>query len=310
MYPEPTGFTSWANTSYQYPTIATTGPDGFSTKDYNSWAYTPISEDDAALFFSTTENPSWSHYESSPWAPTVNPSSASPYSTMTQPPTAFSDSPWGMSDQTPLSAYSEPSTYSECPPLSRSVSADNHPCMMDYNTDYSPSMSVARMTSTAPASPGKYLGSDTASVSSQPKPRPKSKPTSKKSTAKSEKSSAKRKRNSKTPVAAAVSNTTTTEQDYEAQLLARFGPMMAPLSKKSHLTPSEQIRREAWRICKSEVMDMSQRSMKLLEHDHGALERETQKLQATITQLRDEIEQETRQLEVALTKVEKLSASN
>lgn len=54
---------------------------------------------------------------------------------------------------------------------------------------------------------------------------------------------------------------------------------------------------------------MSQRRMKLLEHEHGALERETQKLQANIGQLREAITHETRQLEVALEKAERLSSS-
>ncbi|KAK0657041.1 hypothetical protein B0T16DRAFT_400779 [Cercophora newfieldiana] len=83
--------------------------------------------------------------------------------------------------------------------------------------------------------------------------------------------------------------------------------MMPPLTNT--MSPSEQIRREAWRICKSEAMEMSQRRMKLLEHEHGALERETQKLQANIGQLRDAITEETKQLEVALAKAERLSAS-
>jgi hypothetical protein len=49
--------------------------------------------------------------------------------------------------------------------------------------------------------------------------------------------------------------------------------------------------------------------MQLLEHEHGALERETQKLQANIGQLRDAITQETQQLRVALAKAERLSSS-
>jgi len=266
------------------------------------------------MFCPSSEATTWSGYEpATTWAPSVNPSSASTYSTVTHPlsSTGFSssNSTWGPSDQASLSAYSEPTTYGERPSLSRSVSADNSTNYLGYGTDYSPS--TARISSTAPDSPAEYLASDTVSTGSQSKIRTNTKTASKKSVkSTSEKSSSSKRKASKSHAATSTAaNITTTERDYEAQLLARFGHMMSPLGKTPNLTPSEQIRREAWRICKSEAAEMSQRRMKLLEHEHGALERETQKLQANIGQLREAITQETRQLEVALQKAERLSSS-
>ncbi|KAK4454542.1 hypothetical protein QBC34DRAFT_391985 [Podospora aff. communis PSN243] len=313
MYSDSAALPSWTSTTYQYPSIMTSGPTG----EYdNSWAYTSTSEQDPSLFCSSSETTNWSAYDglSNAWTPSVNPSSASTYSTMTQPmsSTGFSssNSNWGLSDQASLSAYSEPASYDNRPPISRSVSADhsNAGNYSDYRTDYY-SPSTARVSSTAPASPGEYLGSDAASTASQSKSRASVQPTPKKSSkATSDKSSSKRKSASK-PNTAITPKLSSAERDYEAQLLARFGHMMTPLGKNSAISPSEQIRREAWRICKSEAQEMSQRRMKLLEHEHGALERETLKLQANIGQLREAITQETRQLELALEKAERLSAS-
>ncbi|KAK4044371.1 hypothetical protein C8A01DRAFT_31426 [Parachaetomium inaequale] len=50
---------------------------------------------------------------------------------------------------------------------------------------------------------------------------------------------------------------------------------------------AEQIRREAWERCKAEALEMSQRRMMLLDHEHGALERETQRLQVNLGRMRE-----------------------
>lgn len=52
---------------------------------------------------------------------------------------------------------------------------------------------------------------------------------------------------------------------------------------------SEQIRREAWERCKAEAWEMSQRRMMLLDHEQGALERETRKLQVNIGRMREAV---------------------
>ena len=65
---------------------------------------------------------------------------------------------------------------------------------------------------------------------------------------------------------------------------------------------SEQIRREVWGRCKAEALEMSQRRMMLQDHEHGALERETQRLQVNLGLMReaarrDQAEQQQQQQE-------------
>jgi len=55
---------------------------------------------------------------------------------------------------------------------------------------------------------------------------------------------------------------------------------------------SEQIRREAWERCKAEAFEMSQRRMMLMDHEHGALERETQRLQVNLSLMREAAKRE------------------
>ncbi|KAK0730975.1 hypothetical protein B0H67DRAFT_548815 [Lasiosphaeris hirsuta] len=100
------------------------------------------------------------------------------------------------------------------------------------------------------------------------------------------------------------------EEYYQNQLNARFGHTVGvlPLNLDPRVT-SEQIKREAWRICKAEALEMSQRRIKLLEHEHGALERETQQLQVNIGIMRDAVMREHMGLEDAVSRAEKLSSS-
>ena len=48
----------------------------------------------------------------------------------------------------------------------------------------------------------------------------------------------------------------------------------------------EQIRREAWDRCRAEAWEMAQRRRQLLDHEQGALERETERLQASLGRMR------------------------
>ena len=49
---------------------------------------------------------------------------------------------------------------------------------------------------------------------------------------------------------------------------------------------AERIRREAWDRCRAEASEMAQRRMLLLDHEQGALERETERLQASLGRMR------------------------
>lgn len=55
---------------------------------------------------------------------------------------------------------------------------------------------------------------------------------------------------------------------------------------------AEQIRREAWERCAAEAREMSQRRSMLLDHERGALERETQRLQVNLGLMREAVKRE------------------
>ncbi|KAK3902980.1 hypothetical protein C8A05DRAFT_33294 [Staphylotrichum tortipilum] len=52
---------------------------------------------------------------------------------------------------------------------------------------------------------------------------------------------------------------------------------------------SERIKREAWERCKAEAAEMLQRRMMLRDHEHGALEREAQRLQVNLGLMREKV---------------------
>ncbi|KAK3362347.1 hypothetical protein B0T25DRAFT_4338 [Lasiosphaeria hispida] len=282
-----------------------------STEFGAAWSY---SQDDPSMFSSATTGASWSHgYEPAPtsstWTPSVNPSSAGGY-TGGYPSTA----PWRSSDQPLLSPYSGGASSLHRPALMRSASAGN-----GLGGD-SPNFIPSRPSATAPVSPASYQGTgrDSPASAGQPKsrrdPRSTSK-ASKKSDSKSRGSSTSKqtgsKRKSSSPPAQMHGIPSGgNEEYYQNQLNARFGHTVGvlPLNLDPRVT-SEQIKREAWRICKAEALEMSQRRIKLLEHEHGALERETQQLQVNIGIMRDAVMREHIGLEDAVSRAEKLSSS-
>ncbi|KAK0663908.1 hypothetical protein QBC41DRAFT_329101 [Cercophora samala] len=71
---------------------------------------------------------------------------------------------------------------------------------------------------------------------------------------------------------------------------------------------SAKMQREAWERCKNEAMVMSQRRLLLLDHERGALERETQKLQDNLALMREAAAREHGQLKEAVRKAERLDA--
>ncbi|KAK1757884.1 hypothetical protein QBC47DRAFT_459325 [Echria macrotheca] len=93
----------------------------------------------------------------------------------------------------------------------------------------------------------------------------------------------------------------------EQTLIARYANRI-PSSAVARMTP-EHIRREAWRICEAEAREMSERRVMLLEHEGGALERETAKLQISVSAMREAVAREQRELERAVEMAERLSSS-
>jgi len=94
----------------------------------------------------------------------------------------------------------------------------------------------------------------------------------------------------------------------EEILVDRFGQHMTAPEGSGPLT-SEHIRREAWRICKAEAREMSERRMRLIEHEGGALEREAVRMQQNIAAMRDAISREQNELERAVAMAERMSCS-
>ncbi|KAK4456988.1 hypothetical protein QBC42DRAFT_301549 [Cladorrhinum samala] len=69
---------------------------------------------------------------------------------------------------------------------------------------------------------------------------------------------------------------------------------------------SEKMQREAWEKAKTEALAMSQRRLMLLDHERGALDRETQKLQVNIGLMREQVAKQHSELQEAISKAEKL----
>ncbi|KAK3393412.1 hypothetical protein B0H63DRAFT_458154 [Podospora didyma] len=132
----------------------------------------------------------------------------------------------------------------------------------------------------------------TSTATARSAPRSKASPAASTSTASAEcTSSTTRKRKSQSPPAAVP------EAVMSTILPANQDPRVA----------SEEIRKEAWRICKAEALEMSQRRMLLIEHEKGLLEQETQKLQVNIEKMREAVAREHLELKEAVKRAARLS---
>ncbi|KAK3329854.1 hypothetical protein B0H66DRAFT_39561 [Apodospora peruviana] len=204
---------------------------------------------------------------------------------------SYPKAPWDTSDQ-PL--YSP---FSEVPPLieqPRGLSVNN----VGLNPSYFPGESTYfKAEPGSPVSPSPISSSSpsatttttTATSSSKGKGKSKSKASSD-----SSKSSA--------PARSRTSSTTSSKRKLPSQ-------MNLPLPQEVHRIASEHISREAWRICKAEAVEMAQRRVKLLEHESGALERDTQQLQHNIELMRQVMARSQVGLEDAVRRAERLAAS-
>lgn len=83
-------------------------------------------------------------------------------------------------------------------------------------------------------------------------------------------------------------------------------PLSAIATAPDPRAASEQIGKEAWRVCKAQALEMAQRRVQLLEHESGALERETELLQHNMRLMRETIASEQANLEEALRRAERL----
>ena len=286
MYPDASAYGSWTTTtSYQYPSVMTSGP---SMDLNNNWSYTSPDDDDISMFCSSsTDATSWSS-QATNWTPSVNPSSTHSYPSMTLSSAGYSTSgPYQM----PTSAYSQS--------MATATNVAGFP------------PPITRMAYPSTSSPSDYEPSDGGSSSSKHKSSSKSGPKrsepKRRTTKKDVPSSSTRRKSGKS---SAITTPTHEQIVYDTQLLAQIGPIPSnPLTggcvPGSYFPTAEQIGREAWRVCKSEALEMSNRR-KLLEHQRTVLERETENLQFKVGLMREAISKEQRELEEAVTRAERL----
>jgi len=299
MYPDSSVYGSWTTTGYQYPSVMTSGP---SVDLNNTWSYTSPDDDDISMFCSSsTDATSWSS-QATNWTPSVNPSSTHSYPSMALSSTGYSTSgPYQM----PLSAYSQPMA-----PATTNVAGFPPPITrMAYPSTSSPSDYEP---SDGGSSSSKHHKSSSSNKSAAKRSEPKRKTTKKDVPSNSSSSGSSTRR--KSGKSSAIVTPTHEQIMYDAQLLAQIGPIPShPLAggagggvvQGSYFPTAEQIGREAWRVCKSEALEMSNRR-KLLEHQRTVLEQETENLQFKVGLMREAISKEQRELEEAVTRAERL----
>ena len=306
MYLESTQFVPWMGAGAGHHYAAMSPATG--TEHGAAWPYgVAVSQEGPSMFGATDVALEMPNHElmvpaTTVWSPSVSPypTAMADYST-----TAFpfpvqgqvaEPSMWESSDYaSSLSPYSDTAGVASHPPLTRSVSDDG---LGTYSAAVS-----------APDSPE----SDATTSSAFPAP---SQPTSRrnKNNPRSAARAARRTADStprpKSPAARPRPSRTSsnvTEFHYQNQLRSRLGHRIGPVPPyQDPRATTEHIRREAWRICKAEALEMSQRRMKLLEHEHGALERETQQLQINMKLMRDAVAREQLDLENAVDRAEML----
>lgn len=223
------------------------------------------------------------------WDSPVDASNTGPYGAPmwpTSPTDTLSHNPWAPADQ-PF-----PSPVSEAPSYAFTLS----PYGTDPTNGY-PNQSGSRSGTNSPATttnttlptpllqPGDNLPATTKNLPKNPNPPPK-RPAE--STPRPPRPRTLKRHRSDTPSIASIASISTTGSGGSATttlggvLPANVDPRVA----------SEQIRREAWERCKAEAFEMSQRRMMLMDHEHGALERETQRLQVNLSLMREAAKRE------------------
>ncbi|KXX75690.1 hypothetical protein MMYC01_208301 [Madurella mycetomatis] len=172
-------------------------------------------------------------------------------------------------------------------PVGSTISSPRGPTDMSHSGSPFDAMSILPAPDSAPKVKGRVSGKDSKAASSKRSARPEPKPRPR----------AHVRRKSESASASSAADRPT-----------RLGGVLPPGIDPR--TASEKIRREAWERCRAEVLEMSQRRLMLLDHERGALERETQKLQVNIGLMRETIARQQAGLEDAVRRAEKLGSPN
>ncbi|KAK4224776.1 hypothetical protein QBC38DRAFT_484601 [Podospora fimiseda] len=238
--------------------------------------------DASAMYQPTANDNLWSSYTPFPASSVDDPS---PSTVASSPSMGMHGQGWPNTPEQPL-----PSPGSEIPPYSQYSFQYTAPSDGDFQAGVAcPTTEFAtqpRHTTLASQS------SQSSSTSSKPKNKAKGKAPVSKPAKKSDAPSPKArvtKRKSPSPT------TTTTPH------IGIFPPNVDP--KKA----SQKLQREAWEKAKVEAMAMSQRRLMLLDHERGALERETQKLQVNLGLMRESVARQHSELQEAISKAERLN---
>ncbi|KAK0734533.1 hypothetical protein B0T26DRAFT_75117 [Lasiosphaeria miniovina] len=218
---------------------------------------------------------------------------------------------WGSHDQPLYSPHSEapPFIATHHTPLIRSVSAENG-LSAGSGLDFTRRPNLKHGgSSSEPASPGNMAlvsSSPVAAALPSNTTKPKRAHKAKAKSVSASKSDARSKR----AAGSSISSSHPQQQSGSSSKRKSQSPPLTPGGTPAAAAASaEQIRKEAWRICKAEALEMSQRRIMLIEHERGALERETQKLQVNIGRMREAVNREEANLRDAVLKAESLARS-
>ncbi|KAK3989889.1 hypothetical protein QBC44DRAFT_326275 [Cladorrhinum sp. PSN332] len=243
--------------------------------------------DTATMYHPATNDNLWPTYAQFPAGGIDGPSPSTVHSSPSIPSIGVHGQGWPQPPEQPL-----PSPTSEMAPYSQYPFQYSAPSEDDFQTGgVYPTTDFA----TQPSRPAQAPPST--NTSSKPKNKGKGKAPTLKSTKKSDASSPKArgtKRKSPSP-ATSTSGAKTTPH------IGIFPPNVDP--KKA----SQKMQREAWEKAKNEAVVMSQRRLMLLDHERGALERETQKLQVNIGLMRETVARQHSELQEAISKADRLN---
>ncbi|KAK4195893.1 hypothetical protein QBC40DRAFT_343123 [Triangularia verruculosa] len=301
----------WTNGPEFPPTFPMSGPDGQYNGVWREDLHVMTTSYDMPTMFPTSNDVAWSMQEQgqtggfsqSPTAtsPVVYQGQDTEWNSM--PPqltNGFASGTWVSNDQ----LQTLPSPLSEAPSYGNYTF--NHRTPSDYEpqpvrTTAAPIQQGSFCSTTDSASPA----ASTAAVATVPAPKAKPKAKGKGKAAVSKPSKRSPESSSKSRTSSGTKRKSPAPSGDNAKpppFLGIFPPDVDPREA------SAKIQREAWERCKTEVLVMSQRRLLLLDHERGALERETQKLQDNLALMREAAAREHGQLQKAVRKAEKLNA--
>ncbi|KAK3300721.1 uncharacterized protein B0H64DRAFT_381615 [Chaetomium fimeti] len=205
----------------------------------------------------------------------------------------LSHNPWGPVDGQPF-----PSPMSEAPGYDFTVPSFSHPNRSPQNGTNSPATTANSTLPTPLLQPGELNPTTTTTTKKNPHfppPNPSSKRPAESAPRPPRPRTLKRHRSDTPSIASIASISTTGSASTLGSAATTLGGVL-PANVDPRVA-SEQICREARERSRAEALEMSQRRMMLLDHEQGALERETQRLQVNLSLMREAARREKAGLE-------------